>query len=526
LRWPSALVAALLAAGVVAAFAANVHRYAFLGDDSFISFRYAKHLAEGQGLVWNRGERVEGYTNFLWVLLMAGGIEAGLEPELASKALGIASGLGLLAAMAFFTARTTSWRNPVVWLAPGVLAVHRSFTAWCTGGLETMFFSLLVFLAFLAFLRERERRSAYPLGSSMLFALATLTRPEGALFALVTAAFFLGEIARRRRSLRAGLFWATPYVALVGAHLLWRHAYYGYWLPNTFTAKVPGAWWEQGFRYLSLFAGDYQIVWFLPLVAASVLLRRQLGAWLLFAQATAYGVYVAYIGGDRFEFRFLVPILPHLIWLMADGVHQLARLRIGPGRTRIPAVALAGVAALGLLLTTHLAPRRPEARRLRNRVAAHGVNTLAAIRVYANDRAREGRVLRRLSDEGVLPPDLVLCVGGAGAVPYYTDWTTVDRRGLNDLTIARRPLESRGIIAHERDAPYAYLLERKVVVFDVLNRLLYPSDREKRRRGTVVHDGHELPLKAVRVDGQYLIFATVQPDAELDRIFAGLAVLH
>ena len=526
MTWRPALVGALLAAGVVALFAANVHRYAFLGDDSFISFRYARHLADGQGLVWNPGERVEGYTNFLWVLLMAGAIEADLEPELASKVLGIASGLGLLAVMALFTARTTSWRNPVVWLAPGVLAVHRSFTAWCTGGLETMFFSLLVFLASLAFLVERDRRAASPLGSSMLFALATLTRPEGALFALVAGAFFLGEIARRRRSLRAGLCWAAPYVSLVGAHLLWRHAYYGYWLPNTFYAKVPGAWWEQGFQYLSLFASDYQIVWFLPLVAASVLLRRQLAAWLLFAQAAVYLVYVAWIGGDRFEFRFLVPILPHLTWLMADGVTQIARLRIGPGRPRIPGVVLAGVAALGLLLTTHVAPRSPEARRLRNRVGAHGVNTLAAIRAYASDRAREGRALRRLSDEGVLPPDLVLCVGGAGAVPYYTDWTTVDRRGLNDVTIAHRPLERRGIIAHERDAPYEYLVERKVVVFDVLNRLLHPSYREKRLRRTVVHDGHELPLKAVRIGNQYLVFATVQPDAELDRIFAGLEVLH
>ena len=47
---------------------------------------------------------------------------------------------------------------------------------------------------------------------------------------------------------------------------------------NPYFEKVPGVWWEQGFQYLSLFASDYQIVWFLPLVAVSVLLRRQLGA--------------------------------------------------------------------------------------------------------------------------------------------------------------------------------------------------------------------------------------------------------
>src|SRR3989442_1472314 len=54
-------------------FAYNVRLGYFLGDDSFISFRYARHLAAGRGLVWNPGERVEGYTNFLWVILMAGG---------------------------------------------------------------------------------------------------------------------------------------------------------------------------------------------------------------------------------------------------------------------------------------------------------------------------------------------------------------------------------------------------------------------------------------------------------------------
>jgi len=520
-----AVVGALLALCVLAAFAANVERQAFLGDDSFISFRYAKHLAEGQGLVWNPGDRVEGYTNFLWVLLMAAGLSVGIAPEGASMALGIASGLGLLAAMVVFTARTTGWRDPILWLTPMVLALHRSFTAWCTGGLETSFFTLLVFLAVLCFVRERERGDAFPLGSSLLFALASLTRPEGALFAFVAGAFFLAEIGLRRRSLRVGLLWSLPYGVIVGAHLLWRRAYHGDWLPNTFYAKVPGVWWDHGFNYLARFIDDYQVGWFLPLILLGLLLGREFKAWLLFAQALAYAIYVAGVGGDRFEFRFLVPILPHLYWLIADGIHRLTR-PVGSRRMRAAGVVLAGVAAAGLLGTTVGSPRRPEAQRARMAVGAHGINTLGSIRHYANARAREGKLLRRWSDQGVLPSDLVLCVGGAGAVPYYTDWTTIDRRGLNDATIAHLPLERRGSIGHERDAPFEYLLERKVVIFDVLNQIVHESDAEKRKRGSVVHDGHELPLKAVRVRGLTLIFATLVSDAELDRIFAGLEVLH
>jgi hypothetical protein len=46
-------------------------RYFWLDDDMMISMRYARNLAHGNGLVWNVGERVEGYTNFLWTLFMA-----------------------------------------------------------------------------------------------------------------------------------------------------------------------------------------------------------------------------------------------------------------------------------------------------------------------------------------------------------------------------------------------------------------------------------------------------------------------
>ena len=57
----------------------------WLTDDAFISFRYARNLLEGHGLVFNPGERVEGYTNFLWVLELAAlwGL-FGLRPEYAA----------------------------------------------------------------------------------------------------------------------------------------------------------------------------------------------------------------------------------------------------------------------------------------------------------------------------------------------------------------------------------------------------------------------------------------------------------
>ena len=77
----AAWVSGGLGACVVVAFFANAHRYRFLSDDAFISFRYSRHWVEGLGLVWNPGEAVEGYTNFLWVVIVAAGLRLGVLPE-------------------------------------------------------------------------------------------------------------------------------------------------------------------------------------------------------------------------------------------------------------------------------------------------------------------------------------------------------------------------------------------------------------------------------------------------------------
>ena len=127
--------------------------------------------------MWNAGEPVEGYTNFLWVLLMAAGMTVGVDPVVLSTTLGIASGLTLLGALLAFGARGRGWLDPWVWLPVAALALSRSFTAWCSGGLETMFFTLLVLLGSLVHLRERRRAAALPLGSSLLFALLVLGGP-------------------------------------------------------------------------------------------------------------------------------------------------------------------------------------------------------------------------------------------------------------------------------------------------------------------------------------------------------------
>ena len=100
----------------------------FLCDDAFISFRYTRNLLEGHGLVFNPGEYVEGYTNFLWILELAAiwGI-FGLPPEHAAPWLSVAYTVGTVAAMLWWVVRLPSLRNRglVGWMALGLLWQQR-----------------------------------------------------------------------------------------------------------------------------------------------------------------------------------------------------------------------------------------------------------------------------------------------------------------------------------------------------------------------------------------------------------------
>lgn len=508
---------AVLALATAALFAFNVERYFFLGDDAFISFRYATHLAAGQGLVWNPGEYVEGYTNFLWVLLLAGGIRMGIAPEGLSCAIGIASGALVLLLLGRFSAARLGALNPLVWLPLMTLALSRSFTAWSTGGLATQFFTLLVLAAQIQFVRERQGDAQRVWFSSLLFALATLTRPEAGLFTLVAGLFFLGIVLRGRASWRDLFIWVVPWLLLVGSHFLWRYHYYGAWLPNTFYAKINGFWPEQAAHYFAAFQDDYKLAYYLPLILLGLLRGRDLAHAFFATSIFAYCVYLVSIGGGRFEFRFLVVVLPGIYWLIAEGLRELID-STDSGHPGLLALGFAAAAAL--LITTHLGSVSAAAKQSR-----HHIESIDGTRAYALERAHEGKVLASYIEAGVLPKDLLLCVGGAGALPYYTGWPTLDFRGLNDPHIARSPLKKRGTIAHEHFADEKYLRDRGVAVFDSLNQLVHEGDVSHFANRAALRGDKHWKLRAVRLGDHSMVFTTLLPEAEFRELFKNVEIL-
>lgn len=498
LPWLSVVAAAACAIS----FGLLVHRHWFLGDDAFIVFRFAKNFVEGHGLVYNVGERVEGYTEPLWVLLVSAAMALGIQPETAAPWLGVFAGIGLLVVVVRFGVALRGPRDPWVWLPPLLLCVNRSFTGWSTGGLGTQLFNFLLLFATTRYLLETGGgRPPRALGSGLLFALATLARPEGGLFLALAGLFSLADFLRGRIRFSDLVRWALPPVVLVGGHLLWRHAYYGFWLPNTFYVKASGWWWEQARHYFRLFIEDHALYLSLPLLL--FLFAQPIGRveGIFLAQIGAWCVYLVYVGGDRFEFRFFTPILPQLFWLLTESCARLSRLWRESGRKSAPFVA---PAVLLVLLTSALPELRPPPLQPRENIAP-----LEAIKGYAEGRAQQGKFLRELVEKGYLDGDELLAVRGAGALPYYSGFPILDIHGLNDVWIAHQPVKERGMIAHEKEPTLEYIRRRRVVMCNVHNTLVFPEYPEHLvRPGVDYADWFPQPVRIVEAEGKYLAFGT------------------
>ena len=108
----------------------------FIQDDAFISFRYASNWIHGNGLVWNPGERVEGYTNFLWTLLIGIGMKFGIEPVAGSYLMGLLC-FGITLILTYRLSMIIFHSRWMGLLSIFLLGTNYTFSSYATGGMET-----------------------------------------------------------------------------------------------------------------------------------------------------------------------------------------------------------------------------------------------------------------------------------------------------------------------------------------------------------------------------------------------------
>jgi arabinofuranosyltransferase len=413
-------------------------------DDAYISFRYARNLVEGHGLVFNPGERVEGYTNFLWVMIAALPLALGRDPVAWTRVVGLLATLASLWGVGRAAGRLTG-RPLLAGAAALLLALSPSAAVWAAAGLETPLFAALVLWSVWLVAEALEAGRHPPAPAAVLLGAAALTRPEGLLVAaLVLAA--TAPLAARRDGVLAWLRFAGVVALVVGPWLVWRALYYGDLLPNTFHAKVglssAQAW--RGFVYGLEFLVECGS-WTLAAVGLGlVLLRRRPACRLMLAVVVPYLAYVVVIGGDALPmYRFFVPMLGLLAILLAAGVAAFIARRPGEA-ARPPWVAAVPLAAWAL-------------------VCVWPAFAGGSYRFVEQDR-REVATWRAIGlwFEGHALPGQSIALVPAGAIPYYSRLPAIDMLGLTDRTVARHAVPAIGSqpAGHER-SDAAYVLSRR-----------------------------------------------------------------
>lgn len=159
--------------------------FKFIQDDSFITYRYVENFTEGNGLVFNIGENVEGYTCFLWVISLSLIKILGFNLISASQTLGIIFSILTLfftykiSYDILFTNKEENLKLIISLAAPALLLSNGAFAYWAVSGMETGLFALLTTIGIYLYLKEFRIQSKYYYLSSIILLLASLTRPEG-----------------------------------------------------------------------------------------------------------------------------------------------------------------------------------------------------------------------------------------------------------------------------------------------------------------------------------------------------------
>ncbi|MGE5252118.1 MAG: hypothetical protein ACM3QS_18100 [Bacteroidota bacterium] len=416
-------------------------RYYILFDDAMISMRYAYNLAHGLGLVWNAGERVEGFTNPLWVGLMA--LVHLLPIPLSMTGLVIQwTGALLLAFTLFFVRRIVEYFSADLLAMLGAVALtafYAPLISWSLLGMEVSLLALILAAAVYLILIRGENFNPW---IYVLLAVSTLVRFDMAVpYLVIWAALFLTQKEHRRQHLIWGLGLLVLFLA---GQTLARYFYYGAWLPNTYYLKVQG--WPFALRILrglyALVQFVYYSNWLVFLLPLTLLLfRRDWKVWLLLGIILGQLAYSVYVGGDAWEEhgganRYIAIAMPLFFAVLMLAVEEIRKRVIAAAGQSGPARFLSRGLWLVLFLFSLL-----------NFNAL--VGDWKSIERWSFQRrpdytaGSEHNLRIALALGGVTLPHASVAVVGAGTIPYLLpDRYAIDILGKADPLIAHEPVRA------------------------------------------------------------------------------------
>lgn len=422
-------------------------------DDAYISFRYGKNLMNGNGLVYNQGEYVEGYTNFLWTIITSPfTLIKFIDISFFTLVLGLLISLFNVYLLILITRIYLSGFKvqKILFYLPALFFVlDDSIAFWAIGGMEFPLYTMFI-LSALYFYLHINRRFRDTIFLAIFLMLITLTRPEGNMIYAITIFHMLlnpksvNEFKKKLISLL--LLYSVFIIFYYGFKLF----YYGQIIPNTFYAKGVtdfGMNLYLGSKYLTLCLGSrIYIFGFIAFIPFKKIIRIPRESFLILL-SVVYIIYLVIVGGDwMFANRFFVPIIPLLYILSAVGfvfaVERFKNIRfknysIG---SLINTIAIILSVLLFSITLTFLEYKQ---------LIIKDENYK-----YEMQWSKFGQWLKNN-----VSPNTIIAVGPAGKIPYYSELYTIDMWGLNNDFIAKT--RSKRIQAGHKKFDFDYVLSLK-----------------------------------------------------------------
>lgn len=416
-----ALIGSVLLTGLFIAMFLNFSRYPF--DDAAMLLRYALHLAQGSGIVWNVGDKpVDGGTDFLYMVFLAGLVKAGLTVEISARLVGIGSHLLTAIIIYFAIVRLHNGSRWLALLSATYLAIGPGLE-YISAYFGTTFFALFACVTW--YLANRLVKEANSNVTPILFALSGLImgliRPEGVLLAILMLLAVL-YMKGKNNSQKVILYFLAIFLFLGGAYFLWRWNYFGYPLPNPFYKK------GGGHLYFSSLGESLRAVFHLlgPFTIAFVLGFRSAKTskqtiFLLIPTAGFTLIWILLSNEMNYLGRFQYAVLPLVLmsWpaLVKDiwKDFKLPQLRVLDRRGQFILIVIIGCMFLGTLGYQYLTYTRD----VSFRDGRYDVGTMLNSYSYKN---------------------YTMVTTESGILPLYSNWRDVDAWGLNDQWIAHHGL--------------------------------------------------------------------------------------
>ena len=457
----------------------------FIQDDAFTSLRYVQNFVDGNGLVFNIGERVEGYTNFLWVLLLSAvsflAHALNLNLPLVAQVLSTLFGV-LLLVSTYLLAKKIIAKNYsgsiisslLALSAPAMVLFTTPFIYWSVSGMETPLFVSLTLLSVYYFIdyEEQGKRNAFVIVS----VLNSFLRPEGMFFFILLMSFkliknfFSAEEFKLSKKIKLSfdssikkslIIYAVPVIA----YIIFRLLYYGYPFPNTFYAKTEFTtqFLTRGWNYYINFLEEYLLfgLFYVPVLIQLMRSKTNTKENILIGFALVYTIAIIVIGGDVLPVnRFFLTIMPLFFILFINSTTELIEEFLKGKVNLIAKYSLVIILlAYSVINYQHNLPVMMEKR-------AYETGLVTKMKIYAEllNTVRKDKI--KIKSKNKIKTTSV-AMSTIGAFSFYSGARVIDLVGLTDEYVAHNPIEVEGIddelpvIWKERHYNAGYVLSEK-----------------------------------------------------------------